>query len=242
MSEQIVEAAHDTGVHDAERLQSDYWMQQRGQLFLASCIALIVTAMSFAIRGDAIAALGKQFVLTNEQLGWVALTAFWGFTLAMMIGGPLCDVLGMGRLLWVAIVGHFVGIVMTIFATGFWPLFISTLIFGLANGCVEAACNPLIATLYPDQKIKRLNLFHVWFPGGIVIGGLAAYAITQAGIGGDRAGNGRWRRCWCRSRSTRPCSSARGFPRPSAWHPEFLPATCLRNACARCFSCSWFAC
>ena len=26
--------------------------------------------------------------------------------------------------------------------------------------------------------MKRLNLFHVWFPGGIVIGGLAAYAIT----------------------------------------------------------------
>jgi predicted MFS family arabinose efflux permease len=188
MSEATFSADHDTGMHDAERLQSDFWMQQRNHLFLASCIALIVTAMSFAIRGDAIAALGKEFSLSNEQLGWIALTAFWGFTLAMIFGGPLCDVVGMGRLLWLAMFGHFVGIVSTIFATGFWTLFISTLIFGLANGFVEAACNPLIATLYPDQKIKRLNLFHVWFPGGIVIGGLAAYAITEAGIGGQADG------------------------------------------------------
>lgn len=188
MSEQGFSTEHDTGAHDAERLHSEYWVQQRDKLFLASCIALIVTAMSFAIRGDAIAALGKEFSLSNEQLGWIALTAFWGFTLAMIFGGPLCDVVGMGRLLWLAIIGHFLGIVSTIFATGFWPLFISTLIFGLANGFVEAACNPLIATLYPDQKIKRLNLFHVWFPGGIVIGGLTAYAITQAGIGGNANG------------------------------------------------------
>lgn len=188
MAEAGLTTEHDTGAQDAERLQSEYWLQKRDQLFLASCIALIVTAMSFAIRGDAIAALGIQFDLSNEQLGWIALTAFWGFTLAMLFGGPLCDVVGMGRLLWLAMIGHAVGIVSTIFATGFWPLFVSTLIFGLANGFVEAACNPLIATLYPDQKIKRLNLFHVWFPGGIVIGGLAAYAITQLGVGGEADG------------------------------------------------------
>jgi MFS family permease len=62
-------------------------------------------------------------------------------------------------------------------------LFISTLIFGIANGFVEAACNPLITTMYPDQKIKRLSMFHVWFPGGIVIGGVVAYAITKLAVG-----------------------------------------------------------
>ncbi len=152
-------------------------MVNRDQLFLASCIALIVTAMSFAIRGALIEPLGTQFGLTKEQIGLVLGTAFWGFTLAMVFGGPLCDVIGMGRLLTIAFIGHLLGIAGTIFANGFWSLFLSTLAFGLANGFVEAACNPLIATLYPDQKIKRLNLFHVWFPGGIVIGGLAAYLI-----------------------------------------------------------------
>ena len=161
---------------------TDEWLARRDRLFFASCIALIVTAMSFAIRGNLIQPLSAEFGLTKEQIGWVVGTAFWGFTLAMIIGGPLCDILGMGRLLGLAFIGHTIGIVLTITASGFWTLFFSTLAFGMGNGFVEAACNPLIATLYPDQKIKRLNLFHVWFPGGIVIGGLTAFAITSMGL------------------------------------------------------------
>lgn len=181
-------APTETGAHDADRLNSGYWLARRDQLFVASCIALIVTAMSFAIRGALIEPLGTQFGLDKGQIGLILGTAFWGFTLAMVFGGPLCDVLGMGRLLTLAVIGHAVGIVLTIVARDFWTLFISTLFFGLGNGLVEAACNPLIATLYPDQKIKRLNQFHMWFPGGIVIGGLIAYGISQAGIGGKEHG------------------------------------------------------
>lgn len=144
--------------------------------------------MSFAIRGNLIGDLSTQFGLTKEQMGWVVGTAFWGFTLAMMIGGPLCDVLGMGRLLALAFIGHLAGILMTIFARDFWTLFFSTLLIGLGNGFVEAACNPLIATLFPTEKIKRLSMFHVWFPGGITIGGLIAYAIVQSGVGGKDHG------------------------------------------------------
>ena len=159
----------------------------RSRLFVASCIALIVTAMSFAIRGDIMGNLETVFELSKEQVGWIAGTAFWGFTLAMVIGGPLCDVLGMRRLVLFAFVGHAAGILLTIFANGFGMLYAGTLCIGIANGFVEAACNPLIATVYPDNKTHKLNQFHVWFPGGIVIGGLAAFAITRMGVGGDDA-------------------------------------------------------
>lgn len=152
-------------------------------LFRASCIALIVTAMSFALRGAATGAWAAEFNLTNEQVGWINATAFWGFTLAMVVGGPLCDALGLGRIVGLAFVGHAAGMALTIFAWDFWSLFGGTLLFGIANGSVEAACNPLIATIYPDNKTTKLNHFHVWFPGGIVIGGLVAYALGQAGFG-----------------------------------------------------------
>ena len=181
MSTQTASSASVAGIND-------YWLANRDKLFIASCISLIVTAMSFAIRGALLAPLGKQFHIDNEHMGLIAGTAFWGFALATIIGGPLCDVVGMGRLLALAFIGHAIGIVTTITASGFTSLYLGTLAFGLANGCVEAACNPLIATLYPDQKIKRLSLFHVWFPGGIVVGGLVAYAITKLGIGGEAHG------------------------------------------------------
>ncbi|HRO71106.1 MAG TPA: MFS transporter, partial [Chitinophagaceae bacterium] len=96
------------------------------------------------------------------------------------------DIIGMKRLLVLAFVFHLAGIVLTIFAgqfsNPFWSLFISTLLIGIANGTVEAACNPLVTALYPDNKTTKLNHFHLWFPGGIVIGTLIVYFFDKAGI------------------------------------------------------------
>src|SRR5262245_38268028 len=152
----------------------------RNQLFLASRIALIVTAMTFAFRAALEGVWGTEFNLTKEQVGWVFSPAFWGFTLAMIFGGPLCDVLGMKKLVGLAFIGHVAGVIVYLVAKDATMLFIGTLCIGIGNGMVEAACNPLVVALYPDNKTTMLNKFHGWVPGGIVIGGLIAYlAINQ---------------------------------------------------------------
>lgn len=152
-------------------------------LFSASCVALVVTALTFATRAGMIEPWREEFKLTAEQAGWIIGTAFWGFTLAMIVGGPLVDVIGMKRIIFVAFGCHIAGILLTIFATGFWTLFFSTLFIGIANGSVEAATNPLITTMYVEDKTRKLNLFHVWFPGGIVIGGLMVFLLEAIGMG-----------------------------------------------------------
>jgi MFS family permease len=73
--------------------------------------------------------------------------------------------------------------VLTITATGFWTLLLSSFFIGFANGSVEAACNPLIADIYHTRKTAMLNKFHVWFPGGIVIGSLVSALMTKFGLG-----------------------------------------------------------
>lgn len=155
----------------------------RRRLFIASCISLVATAMTFAIRGDIIGDLGTRFNLNNENLGMAAGAWAYGFSISIFLGGLIIDALGMGRILALAFVCHLLGIAMTIFANGFWMLFGGTLAVGLGNGLIEAAINPLTATIYPDQKTEKLNLLHVWFPGGIVIGGLLAYAMSKMGFG-----------------------------------------------------------
>ena len=145
---------------------------QRNKLFVASCMALLVTSLSFGIRAGLLDTWKHSFGLSQEDAGIITSTAFFAFPIAIIIGGMVVDIIGMKKLLVAAGIFHLFGIVLTIFATGFWSLFFSTFLIGLGNGTVEAACNPLVASLYPENKTTRLNYFHLWFPGGIVIGTL----------------------------------------------------------------------
>ena len=158
----------------------------RNKLFTASCLALLVTSLSFGIRAGLLDVQGRQFHLNASQLGTIAATAFWGFPLAIIIGGFIVDIIGMKKLLVSAFVFHLAGILLTIWAGGYWALFLSTLLIGIANGTVEAACNPLVASLFTDNKTTKLNHFHLWFPAGIVIGTLTVFGLNKA-LGGGQA-------------------------------------------------------
>ncbi len=149
------------------------------RLFLMSCVALIVTAMTFAIRARLENIWGTEFELSAKSIALAMAPAFWGFTLAQFIGGPLVDLMGMKRFVRIAFFLHVFGIVITIAAFNFWTLFLGTLLIGVGNGSIEAGCNPLVATIFPDAKTKMLNRFHVWFPGGIVIGSVTGYFVID---------------------------------------------------------------
>jgi len=155
----------------------------KNKLFTASCISLIVTAMTFAIRAGILTDLGVQFNLNDTQLGYVNSLAFFGFPVATVFGGLLYNVLGARKLMIIAFVSHILGLVMTIYAGGFTALLVSSFFIGFANGSVEAACNPLIADMYTNNRTAMLNKFHVWFPGGIVIGALTSKFMTDFGMG-----------------------------------------------------------
>lgn len=152
----------------------------KNRLFIASCVALLVTAMTFAIRARLETVFGPEGVgLTLEQIGHAFAPAFWGFTLAMFFGGPLVDFLGIKKITWIAFITHAIGIVWTILASDQTSLFLATLFVGIGNGMVEAALNPMIASMYTKNKTKMLNRFHVWFPGGIVVGAIVGWLIMD---------------------------------------------------------------
>lgn len=153
------------------------------RLFTACCLALVVTAMTFAIRANLLGTLGEEFGLTPTEIGEIASAAFWGFTLAMFIGGPLCDFIGIGRMYLFAFIGHVVGIILTIYSDGYWSLFFSTLLVGIGNGFIESASYAMVSSMYTQEKAKKINDWHIWFPGGIVIGGVVAYLLTLLGTG-----------------------------------------------------------
>lgn len=154
------------------------------RLFMASCFALITTAFAFAIRAGILESLGDDFGLSKEQLGYFNLLVLGiGFPIATIAGGLLYNNLGPKKMMMLALVAHLAGILMTIGATGYTMLLVSSFLIGFGNGMVEAACNPLIAGMYSHNKTTMLNKFHVWFPGGIFIGALLSQLISGAGLG-----------------------------------------------------------
>lgn len=150
------------------------------RLFVASCLALLVTAITFAIRANIEGVFTDVYGLSKEQVGRAFGPAFWGFAVAMFAGGYIIDIVKTKTIVWMAFAMHLVGIVLLLLAKDYTSLFIANVFIGLGNGSVEAACNPLVATLFPDKKTKMLNRFHVWFPGGIVVGSLLAALIMEA--------------------------------------------------------------
>jgi len=149
------------------------------RLFIASCLALLVTSMTFALRAKIEGVFSTDYGLTGEEIGWAFGPAFWGFTVAMFLGGLIIDVVKTKNIVWMAFFSHLIGLVLLLTAKDKTMLFISNVFIGFGNGNVEAACNPLVASIYPNNKTKMLNRFHVWFPGGIVIGGVLAWVLMS---------------------------------------------------------------
>jgi MFS family permease len=150
--------------------------------------------MVFAIRGDIEPAMSAAFQLTAQQMGLIWSPAFWAFTIAIFLSGALVDVVGMRALHILSAVGYLVGIALVLLApfptapvssifatTGTTMLYAGFFTMGLSQGLVEGVINPLVATLYSAEKTRKLNQLHAWWPAGMIIGGLLAYAFTKLG-------------------------------------------------------------
>jgi MFS family permease len=156
----------------------------QNRLFYASCFALITTALSFSIRAGILPELGEELALSATQLGVINSMWFFGFPISMVIGGLIYHQVGGKIIMQFAFFAHAVGILLTIYAGSYGILLVSTFLIGLGNGCTEAACNPMIADAYEGKRMNSmLNRFHMWFPGGIVIGSLVSLFMTNLGLG-----------------------------------------------------------
>lgn len=164
-------------------------MNQR-RLFIASCLSLVVTAMIFALRGnveDLVLAdpAVKGFFNPNgpkADYGWLSTMAFFGFAASILVTSPMLDALGMRNLLYLAFALHIVGVLGFIAAPSYTMMSLTMLLAGFGNGLVEAVINPLIATMYPEEKTHKLNVLHSWWPGGLIIGSLLGYLMKKAGL------------------------------------------------------------
>jgi MFS family permease len=152
-------------------------MEKNNRLFVASIIAIATTSFGFIVRAFLITDWGRQFNLSDTQIGALQGAGLFPFALSIIFFSLIIDRIGYGRAMAVAWIGHVVSAVVTMTATSYTQLYVGTLIFALANGVVEAVTNPVVATMFAKDKTKYLNMLHAGWPGGLVLGGVLFIAL-----------------------------------------------------------------
>lgn len=165
-------APHDD-LHDVASKASSQGSNEK-LLFWACFIALIATAFGFVVRTQVIDDWATQFHLSQTEKGQIFGVGLWPFAISIVLFSLIIDKIGYGKAMVFAFACHVVSAVMTIFATGYQSLYWATFIVALGNGTVEAVVNPVVATLFPREKTKWLNMLHAGWPGGLVLGGIIA--------------------------------------------------------------------
>lgn len=152
-------------------------MDNSRRLLIASVFSIATTAFGFIVRSFLITEWGTIFNLTETQKGALSGAGLFPFAVSIILVSLVIDKLGYGRAMALAWIGHMVAAVVTMTAHTYTQLYVGTLIFALANGTVEAVTNPAVASLYPKDKVKYLNILHAGWPGGLVLGGLLFIAM-----------------------------------------------------------------
>ena len=149
-------------------------------------MAILAAGLGAAIRGGIFANWGADFGFTGTELGTIGGAGFTGFCFGIIIGGIVADKIGYGKLVAAAFILHVLSAVVTFMATKGMPhaqafnyLFWGIFLFAIANGTLEAVANPLIATLFPENRTHYLNILHASWPAGLILGAAAGALLGE---------------------------------------------------------------
>ena len=166
-------------------------MNNNRALFIASFMTLIAAGVGFAVRGAILGDWAAQFGFTQSELGTITGGGLVGFGVVILVSSLFIDRLGYKPVLVLAFLLHALSAVITLAATPvfasqgkdatYWCLYVGMFMFAVGNGLCEGVINPLVATLYPNKKTHYLNILHAGWPGGLIVGGLLAYAFAGPG-------------------------------------------------------------
>lgn len=156
------------------------------RLLWAGFLAILAAGIGFGIRGGILANWAADFGFTGAQLGAIGGAGFTGFCFGIIIGGVVVDRVGYGRLVVAAFLFHVLSAFITFAATkgqaqetAYLFLYLGTFVFALANGTLEAVANPLVSTLFPNNRTHYLNILHASWPAGLVLGGLVGWILGE---------------------------------------------------------------
>jgi len=156
--------------------------RSRKILFWGCFIVLVASAFGFVFRSFLMPYWGAQFDLSKTQQGEIFGVSFWPFGISIVFFSLIIDKIGYKKSMIFAFICHSLSVFLTIMADGYWMLYIGTFLFALGNGAAEAVVNPVVATMFPKEKTKWLNILHAGWPVGIAIAGMMGIGMIHFGF------------------------------------------------------------
>lgn len=158
------------------------------RLLWAGFMAILAEGVGFGVRGGILGQWAQAYGFTMTELGQITGGGLTGFGVIIILSSLVADKIGYGALMVTAFLLHFLSAVLMFaaaaaFHAGGKPwvlncLTVSTFLFAMGNGLCEGVANPLVAALFPKNKSKYLNILHAGWPGGLILGALASYALA----------------------------------------------------------------
>jgi MFS family permease len=155
------------------------------KLFVLCCLCLATTSMSFALRASIAGDLKAQLfdpidsLRSATMVGGALSWAFLGFAFWVFLGSAVVDSIGMRNMLGMCGLSFIVGPLLVIGADKLASgpgvatvVGIGMFVNGFGWGCSETVINPLTTSIYPGDKVHRLNVLHAWWPFGMIVGSL----------------------------------------------------------------------
>lgn len=164
------------------------------KLFWGCFLALITTAFAFISRIFLLGEWGEEFGLDPVQTGELFGMGIWPFAISIIVFSLFIDKIGYKTAMTISFLGYVVWSIMGVSAFfvsaggegdpkfGYQLLYWGSLILGLSNGTVEAYINPVVATMFKEDKTKWLNILHAGWPGGLVIAGLISIFLGSMDV------------------------------------------------------------
>jgi|TARA_B100001057_G_scaffold357268_1_gene359289 MFS family permease len=155
--------------------------------------------MAFIMRADLINSgiWANEFGLDKVQSGVLFGAGIWPFAISIILFSLFIDRVGYKFAMLFSFVCYTIFGALALMAYGtvdaatpetlevarssaWLYLYWGSVILGLGNGTVEAFINPVVATLFKDEKSKWLNILHAGWPAGLVCGGILFIVLGNA--------------------------------------------------------------
>ncbi|HEV2693658.1 MAG TPA: MFS transporter [Verrucomicrobiae bacterium] len=168
-------------------------------LFWGCFIAIITTSYAFISR--IILCTSPQFAvefgLDKVSVGELVGAGIWPFGVSIIVFSLFIDRIGYKVAMVFSFISYLIYTAMAFMAYqathgitdplalaaaqkhGHQLLYWGSIILGLGNGSVEAYANPIVTTMFSNDKTKWLNRLHAGWPGGLVLGGLCTIALAN---------------------------------------------------------------